>query len=176
MIGNDIIDLTESRKESNWQRKGWIAKLFSPAEQQLITRSDNREILVWLMWSMKESVYKISNRQTAVSCYAPRQLVCQQIIPGEGLIRGKVVYEDIAYYTLSTVLLEYIHTIAAVQNNLAQATVYIRNTVESSFTFPRGQVFFRDAAGIPYLKELATGKIKDISKSHHGRFEAIAFF
>ena len=29
MIGNDVIDLQQSRQESNWQRKGFLEKLFT---------------------------------------------------------------------------------------------------------------------------------------------------
>ena len=33
MIGNDIIDLALAKKENNWQRKGFLDKLFTPKEQ-----------------------------------------------------------------------------------------------------------------------------------------------
>ena len=46
MIGNDVIDLAQSRKESNWQRKGFIEKLFTADEQQLIKNYDEPEVIV----------------------------------------------------------------------------------------------------------------------------------
>lgn len=76
MIGNDIIDLVQSRKESNWRRRGFVSKLFDEQEQLLIVNSPDPEIVVWLLWSMKEAAYKIWNRQTGIRKYIPLKLRC----------------------------------------------------------------------------------------------------
>ncbi|MGF7028986.1 hypothetical protein, partial [Sphingobacterium sp. HSC-15S19] len=39
MIGNDVIDLVQSRKDSNWRRRGFVSKLFNEHEQLLIVNS-----------------------------------------------------------------------------------------------------------------------------------------
>lgn len=36
MIGNDIVDLAQSRLQSKWSRKGLIEKLFTTEEQYFI--------------------------------------------------------------------------------------------------------------------------------------------
>ena len=36
MIGNDIVDITEAKQKSNWQRPRFLDKLFTVQEQQLI--------------------------------------------------------------------------------------------------------------------------------------------
>ena len=33
MVGNDIVDLAEAKKASNWQRPRFLEKLFTPNEQ-----------------------------------------------------------------------------------------------------------------------------------------------
>ena len=55
MIGNDIVDLALAEKESNWKRKGFIDKIFTPQEQSLIKTSINQEIIIWNLWSRKEA-------------------------------------------------------------------------------------------------------------------------
>ena len=41
MIGNDIVDLQLAKKQSNWQRKGFLDKQFTVSEQEEIARSKN---------------------------------------------------------------------------------------------------------------------------------------
>ena len=55
MIGNDIIDLSVAKLESNWQRRGFLEKQFTEEEQQLILTASNPFVLVWKFWSMKEA-------------------------------------------------------------------------------------------------------------------------
>ncbi|WP_332368793.1 hypothetical protein [Spirosoma telluris] len=38
MIGNDIVDLTQAKQESNWQRKGFLHKLFTLMSNSLFRR------------------------------------------------------------------------------------------------------------------------------------------
>ena len=62
MIGNDIVDLVQARFQSNWKRKGFVQKIFTQKEQELIFSSKNPENMVWNLWTRKESAYKIFNR------------------------------------------------------------------------------------------------------------------
>ena len=62
MIGNDVIDLVLAKKESNWKHKGFLTKLFTSFEQELIAKATNQEEMVWMIWSIKESVYKAYQR------------------------------------------------------------------------------------------------------------------
>ncbi len=46
MIGNDIVDLVQARFQSNWKRKGFVQKIFTQKEQELIFSSKNPENMV----------------------------------------------------------------------------------------------------------------------------------
>ena len=46
MIGNDIVDLVQARLQSNWKRKGFVEKIFTQKEQELIFSSQNPENMV----------------------------------------------------------------------------------------------------------------------------------
>ena len=58
MIGNDIIDLDCTRATTNWRRRGFLQKVFNPAERQIIDDSEDAFLAVWRLWSMKGAAYK----------------------------------------------------------------------------------------------------------------------
>ena len=112
MIGNDIVDIVQARKESNWQRKGFLQKIFTANEQLLIAQSTTPEITVWLLWSMKEAAYKIYNRQTTIRAFIPTKLECCLLSDNVTTKTGRVLCFGTMYYTKSTVMNDVIHTIA----------------------------------------------------------------
>jgi phosphopantetheinyl transferase (holo-ACP synthase) len=176
MIGNDVIDRVQSRLESNWKRKGWLDKLFTASEQRDITQAADPELWVWLLWSMKEAAYKVYNRTTGLAAFMPLQLRCSNITFSEGKVTGTVCVKEEGYYTQSLVTTDFIHTISGPQNNLGQATVCLEHREKVTRRQSQKHYFFKDAAGMPYLAERASGRVHTVSYSHHGRFEAIAFF
>ena len=76
MIGNDIVDLQLARKESNWQRPRFLQKIFTEEEQHFIHTSSDKDVAVWLLWTGKESVYKIIARLEKRRFFAPKKIVC----------------------------------------------------------------------------------------------------
>ena len=66
MIGNDIVDLKLASIQSNWQRKGFLNKVFTKKEQTLILNASNSFEMVWLLWSIKESAYKVYIQQLSL--------------------------------------------------------------------------------------------------------------
>src|SRR5262245_43100737 len=109
MIGNDIIDLSLAATESNWRRRGFLDKIFTKSEQLLILQSKEPETLVWNLWSRKEAVYKIYNRQTSIRAFIPLKLECFDVYNEI----GKVVCMGKLYFTKTEIQNQYIHTIAA---------------------------------------------------------------
>ncbi|MEO7976861.1 4'-phosphopantetheinyl transferase superfamily protein [Flavobacterium sp.] len=162
MIGNDVVDLWQTRHESNWQRKGFLEKLFTNQEQLLINHHSDPEIMVWLLWSMKEAVYKIYNRETKIRAYIPKNLVCSNIsFLNNNSIHGQVNCNENRYYTKSYLDNDYIHTIATNTPGDLNNAVEIEN-----------KNIKKDEYGIPYLQMLPD-KLHDVSISHHGRFEKV---
>lgn len=113
MIGNDIVDLNLALKESNWKRKGYLEKIFSADERFLISSAIDPEIMVWLLWSMKEAAYKVYTRGTKIRTFAPAELCCNNLIIHKKTATGKVQHEDKTYFSNSAIEKKYIHTIAA---------------------------------------------------------------
>ena len=159
MIGNDVIDLLQSRKESNWQRRGFVEKLFTIDEQILIKKESNPENMIWLFWSMKEAAYKIYNRQTKRREFIPQKLSCKIVAKKNDCIKGQVSCEENIYYTKTAILNDAIHTIAVCSFNDLNKVIEIEH-----------KEIFKDQYGIPYINNVLHG-IQDVSISHHGRFE-----
>lgn len=162
MIGNDVVDLLQSRQESNWQRKGFVEKLFTTEEQLLIKEDSNPEVIIWLLWSMKEAAYKIYNRQTKRREYIPKKLICKIVSSDNHFYSlGQVSCGKNIYHTKTTILNDSIHTIAVNSfNDLNKVIEIERNGI------------LKDQHGIPYLNNFPY-TIQDVSISHHGRFEKV---
>lgn len=162
MIGNDIVDLALARKESNWQRNGFLDKIFTAKEQILIFNAKNSEIMVWNLWSRKEAVYKIYNRETGIRGFFPLELECFDIACTEGIMYGEVVVRNLRYFTKTIISTEVINTIA-VKNS----------TAYDSITTCNGREFIIKNNGIPNFVRKKNGCMQPASISHHGRFEQI---
>lgn len=157
MIGNDIVDLALARKESHWKRPGYLDKIFTPYEKQLIQKDENPEIMVWNLWSRKEAAYKIYNRETGIRAFIPLQLVCfyENNSSGWVVCRGKI------YHTKTTILNDEIHTIAVLQKKYFDKICLINSKKN-----------IQKINGIPFLVEHQNHVLRPVSISHHGRYSA----
>lgn len=162
MIGNDIVDLVQSRKDSNWRRRGFITKIFNENEQLVIANSYDQEILVWLFWSMKEAAYKIWNRETGKRKYTPNKLACSLVERSCGTAAGEVVCEGNHYYTKTIVCPDFIHTIA----------VRVLDHLDHVVEIKRCEIV-KDPLGLPSIAMEGRKELMPVSISNHGRFEKI---
>lgn len=145
MIGNDVIDLALARKESNWRRPGFIEKIFTLSEQEFIGQAKNPEVAVWHLWSCKEAVYKIVNRESGERIFNPQKFQCFVEI-------NKVKYNNNQYFTGSIITKNSIHTIAVKEPDLLEHVIRV------------SAVDIQKINGIPYYQNAPA------SVSHHGRF------
>ena len=123
MIGNDIVDLHLEKKESNWNRKGFLDKIYTKNEQKLILAAENPDLSVWNLWSRKEAAYKIYNRSTRIRAFNPTKLECLEVSFNENESFGIVHLDDIIFLTKTTVNTDFINSIAFVdkrQNTTAK--------------------------------------------------------
>lgn len=151
MIGNDVVDLALAKVESNWQRKGYLDKLFTTKEQKLIFSSENPTIMVWILWSRKEAVYKIIRQENGLRGFYPLR------IENSDYKSGIVCFDKMIYYTKSIQQGEMLHSIALKNlqfNKISELNTSVENHKKDE---------------IPFI--ISNGKNHFISKSHHGRFE-----
>ena len=155
MIGNDIVDLVLAKKESNWQRKGFLDKIFTPNEQLLISNAKSPELMVWNLWTRKEAAYKIYNRETGIRGYFPLQLECHY----EKEVLGTVTCNGNMYFTQTNISDEFIHTIAVVKKEYFNKIKILNSKTKID-----------KINGIPFIIDQQTKIKKPVSISHHGRF------
>lgn len=86
MIGNDIIDIKQTKQTTNWERKGFVQKIFNKEEQKVIQLSPSPFITVWRMWSMKESVYKLHFQKTKKRLFSPAKINCTLLSSKKGYV------------------------------------------------------------------------------------------
>ena len=155
MIGNDIVDLALAKKESNWQRKGYLDKIFTQKEQLLIKNAVNPEAMVWNLWTRKEAAYKIYNRETNIRTYMPLKLECDF----ESNSLGTVCCNGFIFYTTTKIYQESIYTIAVAQKEyLHQISTITLETKISKLN------------DIPFIIDESTLISHPVSITHHGRF------
>ncbi|WP_293309205.1 4'-phosphopantetheinyl transferase family protein [Pedobacter sp. UBA5917] len=151
MLGNDIVDLYLAKTQSNWHRKNYLDKIFTTEEQLLISAAENPDVMVWLLWSMKESAYKIHNRKTGIRNFAPKSLSCT-IHPNT---YGEVNIDGYAYFTKSSLQTAFVHTVAAPNyNQLDEIKITIYEAPHYLFDY----------------KSTKPGCV-----SHHGRYLALVY-
>lgn len=162
MIGNDIIDLALAKKQSNWQRKGFVDKIFTANEKQMIVLAEDPEIVVWSLWSRKEAVYKIFNRHTQIRAFNPLLFECLKTELVDHQYLGKVVCQSTTYFTKTEITKEWINTIA-VLNDKDFCNIYtLTRTLK-----------IQKEMGIPSWYDENDLMLKPVSISNHGRFERI---
>lgn len=154
MIGNDIVDLRQAMLESNWRRKGYLNKLFSAKEQNWILEAADQTQMVWLLWSMKESAYKIHSRRRNWRAFAPLKLICEDVVIKGELVSGSVICENLRFFTQSILSQHFIHTVATEHYPLPSIQVSI-----SGYN-PRDSSYRNTAPA---------------TVSHHGRYLALAY-
>lgn len=193
MIGNDIVDLSMGTIGDGERRVRFMKKLFTNDEMDIIESLGKDDKWIWLLWSIKESVYKIVFREEQKTRYAPKSLKCISMSSsGEGIYHAKVDYEGFYFESRSIISREYIHTIAS------KSLVEIDQSTSEIFTIPSKKneniinnkivesvisskkyelasrlSIIKDKNRIPHLYD-GVDEIGYLSISHHGRFGAFA--
>ena len=189
MIGNDIVDLKIASVKSNWQRKGFLEKVFSIDEQDLILRSTNSFQMVWLLWSMKESAYKIHVQQYGGRFFAPKKFQCTL----SSNVAGIVKIDENQYFTNSILNTNYIATTATLNDDNSQlidnfhlkvnkynyqhTTCYskLKQIVSSKMSLPLQEFsIIKNSRGIPKLFFQGGEQPISFSISHHGNYGGYA--
>ena len=180
MNGNDIIDLSLAKTESNWKRKGFLEKQFTEKEKQLILKAENSFIMVWKLWSMKESSYKIYLQKNDQRFFSPKKFECKLTSKNEGFVN----FQNHIFYTNTLINNLFIHTIANSKKGKKNYSEIlsphnieknIKKKLEKLSGFSSLEIRkIKTKTGVPnfYFKDkLLT---KSCSISHHGNYGAFS--
>lgn len=184
MIGNDLVDFKLAEKQSNWRRSGFLDKVFSTNEQELILKADKPDVVVWKLWSMKESAYKARLRVQKRIRINPKNFECQ-VLPGN---KGIVICEGRIYHTESEINDDYVHTLAFEekfktrllsnvidihQSSLGSRQLYNAaiSSAEIGMNCDKNELMIKkNNLGIPELFRMGKKMLVLCSLSHHGRY------
>ena len=158
MIGNDVVDLKLATTESNWKRTGYLDKIFTSVEQEFIFNAKNKTEMVWVLWSIKESVYKASLRIDYDRGFYPSKIEITSLKKKGSEYNSIIKLKRKSFHALSKIAGGCIHTIAT-NFDYQLSNVY---NLESNTPY------FKDENGLPldYSNNY-------ISISHHGNFKKI---
>ncbi len=185
MVSNDIIDIAYTRLHSDWQRRGFLHKIFNGEEQDMILSVSDPFSLVWRLWSMKESIYKLQMDATSVHKYNPSKISCHIIDE----INGTVSIDHQTYDTTTNQTAEYIYTYAVKDNRseIIHKIININSSEQQSELCynrlinevsiqlglnPDKLTIRKSSNGIPSLYFQENKLDIDISITHHGSFGA----
>lgn len=187
MIGNDLIDMVAAAGQSNWRRKGFFDKVFSKEEQAAIFSATDQNLLVWLLWSMKEAAYKAHQRQFKL----PRKLnwlrqKCKITSLGQNSASGIVEIDKQSYFTSSDLSPQFIHTAAVIQKNLIVknalfaassevAKTQLLSLIGENFSLPKKHLSYKkNMEGVPYITYRSELFFNQFSFSGHGKYSAFS--
>lgn len=151
MIGNDVIDLDLAWSDSDWRRKGYLEKLFSANERELILSSADPGVSVWNLWSRKEAAYKIFNRSTGIRAFNPLYFECRDLAS-----KSRVDCENGMVFTQTEIAGKLIHTVA------------VENRRDFERVSPREYPEIIKVEGLPFYRE--NRELHPATVSHHGKF------
>ncbi len=185
MIGNDIVDIAETKRTSNYKRSRFLEKLFTEQEQQFIHNSEDTFLMVWRLWSMKEAAYKLYTQIYPSRFYNPKGFECST----KGDI-GKVNYKDFECYVSSKTTSQYILSEAHLcKSEMLSKTVVLKDknpksqsetnrsmllkAISKQYKQPIYSIHLKTSKfGIP--KVFLGSKTINVSMSHHGNYGAFA--
>lgn len=187
MIGNDIVDLKVASIENDWRRNRFLNKIFTNSEQKIIYSAGKPSEMIWLLWSMKESAYKIFSRQFKKRFFAPLKFVCKL----DSTCKGTVSISNKTYLTESICNRNFIYTTARTNKESELANSYFTNR-KTTYKSQHQEAYFRllkclsqifktpinyleirkDNYGIPNVYHNNQVLSAVISISHHGQYGA----
>jgi phosphopantetheinyl transferase (holo-ACP synthase) len=196
--GNDIVDFaaTDPRRTGSYR---FYSRILSGEEVALYDAPALGELpfdrYVWLLWSIKESVYKYTSRTDNGLVFAPLTIpVLQLDAPsGDGFYKSMVIYGSEILYSRSIITDRMIVTVVSNDENFDHTWWGFRSVDEAGYanqsasvrTFALGKLsaalsrpdlrIEKTAAGYPVL--LAGKELLDIpvSLAHHGHFVAYSY-
>jgi len=193
MTGNDIVDMATAAAESNWKRKGFLEKVFTPQEQRYIRETASPDEMVWKLWSMKESAYKIYTRQYGGRFFAPLRFNCTVLNGSAGMVETG----NITYHTVTHSSKKYIYSIArpagavkvpftgccfrAPQHDHRSQQEFIYKKLVSHYAVISGKqknkiAVIKDRNGIPYLHYIGEEPGIPVSITQHGQYAAYTIY
>ena len=191
MIGFDLVDLILAKGSKHQNDPRFIRKIFSEEEQNIFAAQLNDSTIRWVMWAMKESVYKAIPKEIQQD-FNPKKFILKHFSEKENYLEGQVEYNGLVFYCRCEMKNNMLWSIALKDPmNFNQVKFDILQLNSESIDLARQVLneaihLFLDSIGIGNyrLRHLDSGKPviansndirENISLSHHGHYAGFAY-
>jgi hypothetical protein len=120
--GNDIVALSATDRERTILPR-FYSRILDAREQTLYDQQALQTLpfdnYVWLLWSIKESVYKYKQRASPELVFSPTKIPVREVLPpsGDGFYRATISYGPIPLYSRSVIRDNMIATVVSENEN-----------------------------------------------------------
>lgn len=173
-LGNDIVWLQDPHNRGKAAHQRFLDKVLTPAEQIWLRASAlDKDAALWLLWSCKESAYKVGIKRGMPTFNNPKRLLAEVVRMEGGQYFAEVTGPCGRIYTRSTLTSDYVHTVASTHDFAGIRELIYPGAFRSDWgkliaTVAPGAEIEKDGRGIPAL----TGQSLDLSLSHDGHWHA----
>lgn len=192
LIGNDIVDLKGQGNIRSAQSSRYLEKVFNGSELARIQAVENKEEMIWLLWSCKESAYKVWIKQGHKRFFKPKEIHVGQLELSKDGIQSEINIQGLQYYCLSNIVKGYVHSIASDQSINKSAGVH-KIIIDSSNEHRPSKILIQELysksenlsidsqvvkyapSGYPFLIDIKSHKRQEISFSHDGKYRALTY-
>ncbi|TXE08312.1 4-phosphopantetheinyl transferase family protein [Gelidibacter salicanalis] len=187
MIGNDIVDIELAKRNSRWQEQRYLDKLFTTEEQEFIRSGDQQFQNIWRLWTMKESVYKITSRAEGTIRFNPTNFKCTVL----DATQGKIIYKNQSIATSTIINQNFVQTTASSNpqwvskifqfSSLDYPTQHsesVQQAIKAYAAYKKvvdtSVAVIKNRTGIPQFYIYGQLQTEQLSLTHHGLYGAFA--
>ena len=112
-IGNDILSIEDPTNLRSFSNSRFLSKVLTRTERAA-NLSRKGPLFAYILWTCKESAYKIQVKNGLRSAFAPIRFTVElaDLDPGQGIDRGTATFGDKRMSTLTYINSRFVHTIA----------------------------------------------------------------
>ena len=180
-IGNDIVDLNDPQAQGKENNLAFLSRVFSSAEQRLISESSAPHVMLWTLWSIKEASFKAAQKLLSDIRFIPKKFLCE-IVEAKSA-QWHCCYSSACFNVQVTTTNDYVHAVAVNEASFFVSAVLLEKCEENASNAVR-VLALRLLAELGVLADAVRHKPPrfyrneteiedwDVSLSHDGRFIA----
>lgn len=202
MVGNDVVDLTDSEADASTLHPRFDQRVFTETERAMLGSSPQSARERWALWAAKEATYKLARRLDAGVVFSPSRFAVEladrtsRSGPRAGQVRCPAGSFDVWIHEDA----DHVHAIALLPGtNRGEVLMAVdrpewngelvgpegpgraarqlaRAHVGAALGLPAAALDVRKRGRIPELHLGGSRLEGDLSISHHGAFVAFAYF
>lgn len=115
LIGNDVVDLSLPETQEKDRLSRFAKRVCTREEQTLLAGTDRPHLMLWALWSAKETAYKIAKKHRSETIFSPIRFIVEPaslpLFSGESVAIGNVRYQGTEIQVRWHSAEEYIHCV-----------------------------------------------------------------